>query len=294
LSQDASLLKNKQVLFNYGASLNGIKDWPNAEIVWTNYLKLDKNSKEGWLNLASAEAAQKKYSEAINSYQMALNYGASKLETLTQISNLQVQNKDYEGAEASYKELVSLKPDSVKYRLTLSRILAKAGKNDESLKLLKESSQTFPSLRLELAEKLVASGDYYSAATEYQKVLTDESNNFDAVMGLADSYAAIGQFSEAAKLYKRYLGKYADNFHAQYNYALALANTGKEAESVAEYKRAIDINPYNPDSYYALGAVLIDKDATQARDNWKRYLELQPQGEFRREILHQFPDLKTD
>ncbi len=282
----------KQLLFNYGAALNGIKDWTNAELVWNNYLKLDKKSKEAWLNLASAQLAQKKIPETISSYQGALANGANKQNILNQIGPLQVQINDWNNAEATYRELVNLNPTQTKNKITLSRVLAKQGKQEEAIRLLREAGGNSNKLQLELAERIAASGDYYSAATEYQKVLADEPNNTEAIIGLADSYSAIGQYSEASKLYKKYLGIAPDNFHAQYNLALALANMGKEAEAATEYRKAIDMNPGFAESYYGLGAVLLSRDAAQSRDAWRRYLDLQPQGEYKSEILHHFPDLK--
>ncbi len=292
LALQPQYVQNKALLFNYGAALNGARDWPNAEIVWNNYHKLERKNKDSWLNLASVQVSQKKYPEAIYAYKTAQSLGAAKLNILNQIGPLQIQENDLAGAEITYRELMNLKPDQSKYRLTLSRVLSKQGKQEEAIKLLRDSDQNSTKLRLELAERIANSGDYYSAASEYQKIITDEPNSYEAVLGLADSYSAIGQFSESSKLYKRYLGTYPNNFHAQYNYALALANSGQENESVNEYKKAIEINPSYAESYYALGAVLLDKDSNQTRDYWRKYLEIQPQGEYKSEILHHFPDLK--
>jgi tetratricopeptide (TPR) repeat protein len=286
------LLSNKGFVFNYGAALSGQKDWDDAEIVWQNYLKLDKSSKEAWLNLAAVQVAKKKPSDAINSYQSALLLGAAKVPTLNQIGTLQVQLNDLNGAEQTYRDLINLKPDTPKYRITLSRILAKEGKQEEAIRLLKQAGQSSSGVQLELAQRISNSGNYYSAATEYQKVLAEDSDNLEAIIGLADSYSAIGQFSEAAQLYKHYLKRQPESFHAQYNYALALANSGKENQAITEYKKTINMDSNYAESYYALGALLVDKDINAARENWKRYLDLQPQGEYKSQIIHHFPDLK--
>lgn len=284
--------KNKEVLFNYGAALSGMKDWANAEVVWMNYLNLETRNKEAWLNAAMVQSAQKKYGEAVNSYKKALALGASKQQILSDIASLQIQAGDLSGAEQTYRDLIVLNPSVSKYKIALSRILSRQGKADEAIKLLRDAGQSSTSLQLELADKIAKSGDYYAATTEYQKVLNEEPNNPDAILGLADAYSSISQFKQALELYKKYLSSNPDNFHVQYNYASALANVGRENEAVTEYKRAIEMNPGYAESYYSLGAVLLNKDINLARSNWRKYLELQPQGEYKSEILHHFPDLK--
>jgi len=287
------LVKNKDLLFNYGASLSGLKDWANAEFVWANYLNLNDKNKEAWLNMAMVQGELKKNQEAVNSYKKALALGASKPQVLQEIATLQLQNSDYTAAEQTYKELISLNPQNqAKYRLALSRILSREGKSSEAIKVLREGSQNSQMLQLELAEKVAKSGDYYTAASEYQKVLNEDPNNPDAIIGLADAYSSIRQYKQAVELYKKYLTSHPEHFHVQYNYASALANMGKEDDAIIEYQRAIELNPNYADSYYALGAVLLSKDTHQARTNWRKYLELRPQGEYRSEILHHFPDLK--
>jgi tetratricopeptide (TPR) repeat protein len=112
------------------------------------------------------------------------------------------------------------------------------------------------------------------------------------MIGLADSYSAIGQYNEAIDLYKTYLSKQPSDFEAQYNYALALASVGRMTDAAKEYRKAINLNSNSAEAYYGLGAAYIENDSNLARESWKKYLDLQPQGEFKSEILHRFPDLK--
>lgn len=292
LAMNPRLSTNDDVLFNYGAALSGMRDWQNAEIVWTNYMKLKNNSKEAWFNLAAAQDALGKDGQAINSYKQAKLYGYSQSKSLERIASIQQRISDLESAEYTYKQLVNLNPSKAEYKVELANILDQQGRTQESIELLQEfDDNTSPVVQIELAEKIAKSGDHFSASSIFQRILNNDPENQRALIGLADCYSAIGQFSESSILYKKVLDLDSLNFHAQYNYASALANQGLEREAVDEYKRSIDLNGDYADSYYALGAILLDKNIDEARYYWRKYVELAPKGEYINDIFHHFPDL---
>lgn len=292
LTLNPKLSQNKDILFNYGAGLIGVRDWVNAEVVWNNYIKLDTQVKEAWLNLGLSQESIKKYSLATDSYRKAIELGAPKTELLERIANYQVRSGNLTLAEATYRELMQNKPENTTYPITLSRILNDLGRNDDALEVLKKAPKSSINVKLELAEKIAKSGDFYSAATEFQKILEKEPSNERALIGLADAYSSIGQYSEAVNLYEKYLDTNSSELHARYNYASALANLGKEAKSIEEFKRVSSIDPTYADTYYSLGALLLNRDSLAARNYWQKYLDLEPQGEYKADIIHHFPDLK--
>ncbi|MDX1919243.1 MAG: tetratricopeptide repeat protein [Candidatus Caenarcaniphilales bacterium] len=292
LALTPSLAQNKDLLFNYGASLMGIKDWVNAEVVWNNYVKLNSQSREAWFNLGLSQESIKKYSLATESYFKAIELGYPKVELLERVANYQVKSGNLAAAETTYRELILTKPENSTYPITLSRILNDLGRNDDAMEVLRKAPKSNNNIRLELAEKIAKSGDFYTAATEFQKVLERDINNSRAIIGLADSYSSIGQYSEAITLYEKYLETNSSELHARYNYASALANIGKETKAIEEFKKASNIDPSYGDTYYSLGALLLNRDASAARVYWQKYLDLEPQGEYKSDILHHFPDLK--
>jgi tetratricopeptide (TPR) repeat protein len=291
LTVKSSLIKSKGFLFNYGAALNGLKEWPAAEIIWSNYLKLERNSKEAWLNYATCLDEQNKTNEAIAAYRKTISLGYNKVQSLEDISRLQIKAQQYQDAVETLQQLIDLNPNNEKYKQEISHLLVKLNKPEDAVKLLQQNGQSVVPARLSHADKLVRAGNYHNAAIEYQKVLLEAPNNTEALLGLAESYSAIGNFNEAVDLYKRYLTSEPNDFHAQFNYASSLANIGKQKESISEYKKAIELNPHYADSYYALGMIYIDSNVYEARRNWKKYLDLSPNGQYKSEIVHYFPDL---
>ncbi len=285
--------KQKLFLFNYAASLSEQKDWRNAENIWHMHNKIESNNKEAWFNLAVALEAQNKYPEAIHAYKKSINAGYSKQIALNEIASLQMQLNDWKNAETSFKELINLNPHKTKYQLTLAKILVKQNRKEEAIKVFKEAGQEESAIELELdlAERIAKSGDYYSASSEYQRILNESPNNFNAIVGLADSYAGIGQYHRAADLYAKALSLQSNNFQAQFNYASTLANLQKETQAIQAYKKAITLNPNYAETYYALGLILLDRDMNLAKIYWKKYLELSPNGEYKGNILSKISDL---
>jgi len=293
LNLNPSFNKQKLFLFNYATSLSGQKDWQNAENIWNIYTKIDPNNKLALFNWGVALEEQNKNNEAINAYRKSINAGYTKQIALNEIVNLQIELNDWKNAEASLKELINLNSHKTKYQLILAKVLVKQNRKEEAIKVLKEAGEEDSAIELELdlADRIAKAGDYYTASSEYQKILNESPNNFNAIMGLADSYAGIGQYDRAGNLYVKALSLQSNNFQAQFNYAGTLANLQKDEQAIEAYKKAINLNPNYAETYYALGLILFDKDLNLAKTYWKKYLEISPNGEYKSNILSKIPNL---
>ncbi|MGI9069358.1 MAG: tetratricopeptide repeat protein [Pyrinomonadaceae bacterium] len=162
----------------------------------------------------------------------------------------------------------------------LARLLLAQGEIDEGIKTLEQAEQSQPlSVRL-----LVLLGDAYfkkgnaaSAEARYQLALEQQSDDTDAVLGLAQVSQFKGE-AERASLYRARARKMvATSPDTLYRFALVALSARLYEEANGALLSAIKLNPNDPAYFLALGATWLEKpDLVEAEQAFRRALQLQP------------------
>lgn len=117
------------------------------------------------------------------------------------------------------------------------------------------------------------------AMQEFQKVTEKDPKDVDSWVTLGRLYAGTNDSSDAEKAYNSALALDSDNDEALTGLALIYSNNGETAKAIEKLKAATDKSP-NPRSLMILAeAYRNEKDFKNAADAEKRALEMQPENE---------------
>jgi tetratricopeptide (TPR) repeat protein len=159
-------------------------------------------------------------------------------------------------------------------------MLLALGELDEGIRILQQAERSQPlagSLQLLLGDALLKKGNVVSAEESYQKVLALNSDDTDAVLGLAQ----VSQLKEDPTTASAYLARarkmVAHSPDTLYRFAVVALRAGLFEEANGTLLAAIKLKPDDPAYYLALGTTWIKKpDLPEAEIAFRRAVELQP------------------
>jgi tetratricopeptide (TPR) repeat protein len=148
-----------------------------------------------------------------------------------------------------------------------------AGPADESLD---ESAGDF----FERGCQLDADPETYTQAVEAYRVALELDPDFaDAHCNVGALFYNRGQRSEARRHFERCLRLEPEHVEAHFNLANLLEEDGCNDMALHHYRTALATDAFNPDLHINLALLCEKLDlAAKAREHWKRYLQLEPNG----------------
>jgi tetratricopeptide (TPR) repeat protein len=176
-----------------------------------------------------------------------------------------------------------MQPGNADASYRLAWVLFTLGRLDESIRVIDKAKQTqplsIPLLNL-LGDAHLKKRDLGNAEAAYLQVLSEQSSNAEALLGLA----AIAQVRGEAQTTSLYLGRakdaVAESAELLHKFAVVAQNSGLKNEALWALKRAIELRPKEPSYHFALGlAWLIDPaDLQEAEAAFQQFLKLQPEN----------------
>jgi len=121
---------------------------------------------------------------------------------------------------------------------------------------------------------------YDLALQEFQKALSINPRNAEAISGMAGVYERMGRIQDAEQSYKRAIALKPDYWDGYNSLANFYDRQGKTADAIVQYQRVIELTPDNPAAYSNLGAeytsVGDQLSNEKAEAAFKKSLELSP------------------
>ncbi|HEX2061658.1 MAG TPA: protein kinase [Thermoanaerobaculia bacterium] len=141
-----------------------------------------------------------------------------------------------------------------KFQITRdTELAAAAGKAAESAL---ESDPQSIDVNATLGDLRRRTGRYEDAITAYTRVLSQQPNHFDAVLGIAMTYRESGDFANAELMFKRAIAL-QPNYWAGYNHLAGFYYMqGRYEDAAAQYRRVVQLVPDSLWAYNNLGAAL--------------------------------------
>jgi tetratricopeptide (TPR) repeat protein len=181
---------------------------------------------------------------------------------------------------AQLRKILLLDPKNIETVDRLARLLLSQGQLGEGIKTIEqaEQSQSLPvSLMLLLGDAYLKQGNASKAAEHYQLVLDQQSDETDAVLGLAQAAQSQRDTNSALTYLARARKMTATSPDTLYRFALVAMGAGLYEEANGTLLAAIRANPKEPAYFLALGTTWIKKpDLLEAEQAFRRALELQP------------------
>ena len=128
------------------------------------------------------------------------------------------------------------------------------------------------------------------AAQAYRRALEDDPNLVAALINLANIRYARNELAEAQALYERAIALDPSYFEAHFNLGNIHHDHARYLDAEHCYLEALALNPEYPDAHFYL-AVTLEKmgRSGEARQHWRDYQDLAPQGEWV-ELAREFSD----
>jgi arylsulfatase A-like enzyme/Flp pilus assembly protein TadD len=205
-----------------------------------------------------------------------------KLDLLKSIQR--AEGFDFEGryaeAEALYKELVSVIPDSPASYVNLALSQARQQKFDETIQTLRRGIERIPGseiLLVRLGHTYLVTGRLQEAFDTMAEVLKSNPENVDALTVSAGVLDTLGKKEEARTYYGRAIAVEPESKYLRVSLAFNLASSGRIGEAIEVYKTLTQEYPGDAVLHQYLGiAYGFQGDYAAAIDSLKQAIYIRP------------------
>jgi len=165
----------------------------------------------------------------------------------------------------------------------LSKVLAWAGKKEESRRLVNRALDLIPEdseAHVQKGALLMQAGNKEAALEHYREAAHLDPWNARVHHSYGVLLSDIGQLAEARKEIELAIRLDPNLDKANYDLGLVLQRLGKMKQAEAAYRRAVEQNPNHAETYNNLGIVLAQRGNLRAAyENFARALKLDPNSQ---------------
>jgi protein O-GlcNAc transferase len=251
-----------------------------AELELTSILKVTPTQPAGLNLLGTIRAKQGRYPEAEALFTRAIHSDNQYVGAHLNLAYLYTLTGQQQKTILELREVLRLDPQHTDALDRLARLLLADGQIDEGIKILErgaESQQLSESLLLLRGDAYLKKNNAVKAEESYQLALTHNSDNTDAVLGLAQVAQLKGDVDAASSLLARARKMVANSPDTLYRFALVALRAGLYEEANGTLLAAIRMKSDDPAYFLALGTTWIKKpDLIEAEQAFRRALQLQP------------------
>lgn len=121
---------------------------------------------------------------------------------------------------------------------------------------------------------------YQAKKNDYLKVLQDNPNDLQALVGLGNLYFDTKQYQLAINTYQRALEIQPNNTNIRTDLGTSYFNLGMNDAAIREFQEVLKIDPNHPNAHFNLGIVFWrgKNEPQNALKEFEKYLELCPEG----------------
>jgi len=218
-----------------------------------------------------------------------------------------IKNVEVSQIELNPKEILVMKklekvdPSAIKDEASLAFIdranqLFSEKNYDEALTILQQLLEKNPNtyqIHILIGDCYREKGDFDKAIESYERGIEEARKDekmgkeiiAKALAGIGDCYFRRGDFETAQSFFKQSIDTYPENETLAYNVGEIYFSSQKLDEAIQYFTIATQIKPDWPAPYYKLGLVSLNKaDYQKARDNFQKFLELEPDSELSAQV----------
>jgi protein O-GlcNAc transferase len=180
------------------------------------------------------------------------------------------------------KEVLRLDPDNADATDKLAWVLLSQARLDECISFIEKVKQSHPlsvPMRNVLGDAYLKKRDIDQAEKSYLAVVSEQSKNADALLGLALVSQSRGNSNAALEYLSRAKEVLADSPDRLYKFAVAAFGLRLIDDAIWAVKRAIEVRPDEPSYYLVLGIMqlgLKQPDLQDAEESFRASLKRQP------------------
>src|SRR5258706_7174917 len=179
-------------------------------------------------------------------------------------------------------EVLHLDPENADASYKLAWLLLSQGRYDECISFIEKAKASRPltvPMLVVLGDAYLKKGDVDQADKTYLAAIGEQSQNADALLGLARVSQSRGNPEAAVEYLMRAKDFLADSPDRLYKFAVAAVALKLIDDAIWALKRAIEVRPEEPSYYLVLGIVqlgLKNPDLQDAEESFRESLKRQP------------------
>ncbi len=261
------------------------------------------DSLEAVLGLADAYQSIGRTNDAESAYRRAIALQPDSWAGYNRVGSFYFRLGRYPQAVEMFRRVVDLAPDSVRGWNNLGAAYHQEGRLDEALEAYAKSARIQPNdgAYSNLGTLRFYLGRYDEAAQEFLQAVRITPGKAIYWANLGDAYRwapgarpkAAGAYARAIALARDQLDTNPSDAEARITLGLSLAKTGKPAEGLAEIKKALEIEPGNPDYFFAAAVVSNLLGRSDDAIGWLRQAVAGGLGVWQIEVEPEFEGLRT-
>ncbi len=222
-------------LLNEGVAAYKNGDFPVAVDKLRESSSLALNSFRAYFYLGLALAADRRYTEAVESLNVALDLDPSHLQSLVALGDAQWKLGDLDEADAAYFRGLKLRPEYADALDGLARVQESRGQSEQAI-------------------------------ATFQRAIASNRGFAPAYTHLGDLYLRLGRFEEAVRLLEEAVSARPDFAAGLNRLALAYGRLGLANEAIATIQKARELEPKNPEHPATLGLLQLDEGSLAAAE----------------------------
>lgn len=276
--------KNVTALFNRGRANYRIEEYSMALADYHLALDLRKGDyPEVLLNIGLVHVALQDFNAAQQSYRQALSLREDYPSAWYNLGLLYMRQEQTEEAIKAFNRAVTLRKEYVQAWYNLGVLYGRQEQNDKSIAAYEKALELRPDYtkaRLNLAVRWSRVGQPAKAVEHYRKVLEEDATYSSAWYNLSLVYLELKQYEEAELAIHKMLAMEPDSVKARVLLADILTALGRHADAVGVLEEAVDIESDSTLLRLALAKNLrLTGQPEQARKEIYKGLALDPENQ---------------
>ena len=246
-------------VFQRAVSLHENGELPDAERLYQNILKLDRNHFGCLHHFGLLRAQQSRLGEALGLLELALAQSPDSAEVLNHAGSVLHAMKRHREALTCFEKSLSIDPDSAETHYNHGTALQALGSHRAAIGSYERAlaiEPDIPAARYNLGVAFQALNRHDEAIREFEKALALEPDYARAHAARGIALQQLGRCEEAVAHYERALAIGPDDADTRNNLGLALQALDRHREAIAQHERALAIRPGFSAAHNNLGTAL--------------------------------------
>ena len=258
------------IYYNMGQTYKLMGQYADAEQCFKDVIEEDPNDVLAYNHLGAIQATLGHHQTAVQSYQRALQVDPNHPILHYNLAVSYEALGNLQEAKTSYENALRSKPGWIEAMCRYADLLIKLNKVDEACETLQQANRierNNPQILTTLGSLSVAKKKLNEAEKYYNTVLHLDTDNFEALMGMANVYEKQGKYFDAVEILQRLEYVQPGTPAVQLLYAKNLIKLDRLREAGEKIKVVRDKAPQNLDALNLLAQLFITKDETDRLDD---------------------------
>lgn len=237
-------------------------DWQNDEILWLKTLELRPDYGRVYNNLGFVYYRQKRFSEAINYLEQAMEKEPNLAVIYQNLGNIYDELGNYDQAITNYEKVIELKSNLTETYNNLGIIYQKIGNLEKAEEYYQKAIEVDPSYFISysnLGVIYLIKQDWAKAQQYFQQALDLNQNFAQAHHGLAAALLNQQEIEKAIQHYEKSMALMPELIDNYNHLALIYDHQGDSQKAIQILEKGIAANPQSAELYTNLAIFLANK-----------------------------------